>query len=553
MKKTVLFVTAIFSVISLSTLAQTKDEAIKKTLNERYESADTDLQSLISQETSNGDYYAAAGDNYLYWGEYDKAEAMFKKGTEAAPLNPLNFAGLGRLAWIKGETGQASTRFDEAVAIMTNKKNKVDKNTQQTTYLKMAEAYLQSKKKNLDGAITYINAAKPLNEKNPEFYIQLGDYYREFDKMDLSRAIEQYNKALEIDPKYTRALLRKGVLYVNVKNYNEGLKFYDEAIVQDPSFAPAYREKAELLYKAGRYKQAIESYEKYLELNKNCRVQQRFASFIFLTNEYDRAIQEIEKALPCNPDNLLLYRLLGYSYTEKDNLDKGNENMDKFLRLAAEKGTPEIIGSDYSYKAKLLQKSGQDSLAVEMLKSAVNKDPELIDIYEEIANIYQKQKKYDLAADYMQKKVDKSATPSELDFYYLGQFRYYSKQYSAADSAFAKAAPKYPDANVWRGRSLNKLETDPDVPVGLAKPYYEAFIKKVTADPKNVETFKKNLVEAYSYLGLLHGKQGNFDCSKAAWIKALELDPTNKVGNDVMKADKDLQAASEVNCVLITE
>lgn len=552
MKKTILFATAIFSVMGLNTLAQTKEEAIKKTLNERYESAESDLKTLISSETSNGDYYAAAGDNYLYWGEYQNAEEMFKKGIEVAPTNPLNFAGLGRLAWIKKDAPTATARFNEAVEIINNKKNKVDKGVQQTTYLKMAEVYLQQDNKNLESALGYINAALKINDKNPELYIQLGDYYKERDGIDLTSALEQYSKSLQIDSKYTRALLRKGVLYVNVKNYDEGLKYYNEAISQDPNFAPAYREKAELLYKAGRYKTAIESYGKYLELNQNCRVQQRYASFVFLTKDYSKAIEELEKALPCDPNNLYMYRLLGYSYTEVGNIDKGTQNMNTFFERATASGSPTIIGNDYAYKGKLLLKAGQDSLAIEMLKIAVEKDPQFVEGYGEIASIYNKQKNYGLAADYTQLKIEKSEKPEALDYYYLGQFRYFNKQYAEADAAFANALT-YPDANFWRGRSQNKLEVNPDEPVGLARPYHEAFIKEVGVDPARIEALKKYLVEAYCYLGLLHGKQGNFDCSKAAWLKALELDPTNKIANDVMTADKKLQAASELNCVLIAE
>jgi len=553
MKKTILFATALLVLFNVPGQAQTKEDAVKKTLNERYESAESDLNSLLSKESANGDLYAAAGDNYLYWGEFDKANALFKKGTEAAPTNPLNFAGLGRLAWLNGDATTATNRFNEAVAIITNKKNKVDKAVQQMAYLKMAEAYLQTDKKNLEGAIGFITPAQAINDKNPELYIQLGDYYRERDGIDLSNALGQYNKALELDPKYTRALLRKGVLYVNVKNYNEGLRYYNEAIVQDPNFAPAYREKAELLYLAGQYKSAIESYGKYLELNQNCRVQQRYASFIFLTKDYEKAIEELEKAQPCDPDNLYMFRLLGYAYTEVGNIEKGTENMDKFFEKATAKGSPEILGNDYAYKGKLLQKAGQDSLAIEMLKLAIEKDPEFVEGYGELATIYGKQKKYDLAADNYQKKIEKSEKPDELDYYYLGQYRYYNKQYAEADAAFANAAAKYPDANFWRGRSQNKLEVNADAPVGLAKPYHEAFIKQVSVDPKYIETYKKSLVEAYSYLGLLYGKQGNFSCSKAAWLKVIELDPTNKVANDVMTADKNLQAASEVGCVLIAE
>ena len=548
MKKTFVLA-ALFIAFGLSAFAQTREDAVRKTLNERYESAEADLKELIAREPANGDLYFAAGDNYLYWGEIEKAEAMYRKGMEVAPTNPSNYAGLGRVAYMRDDAAVNTAQFAKAVEIMNAKGNKIDKAIKQLTYLKMAEVYTQGEKKNLEGAIGYINAAMPLNDKNPEVYIQLGDYYAERDGMNLSNALMQYNKALEVSPKYTRAILRKGVLYVKVKNYDEGLNYYNEAIAVDPTFAPAYREKAELLYKAGRYNQAIEAYGKYLELNNNCRVQQRYASFVFLTKEYAKAVTELEKALPCNPDNTFIYRLLAYSYFETGDYAKSTENLDKFFAIATEKGKPTLLGSDYAYRGKLLSKSGQDSLAIDVLKMAIEKDTAFIDGYSDVAAIYFKQKKYDKAAEYYQMKVDKSKEAGPLDFYYLGQARYYNKEYALSDSSFSKATSKYPDAWFWRGRANNKLEVNPDAPVGLGKPFHEAYIMKVGNDPKALEANKKNLIESYSYLALLYGKQKSFDCSKAALMKVLEMDAANKVANDLMLGE-DIKKATEGNCVL---
>ncbi|MBL0314551.1 MAG: tetratricopeptide repeat protein [Flavobacteriales bacterium] len=550
MKKS--FVLALFfTVISVAQYdAQTREEAVKKTLNERFESAEADMKTLIEREPTNGDHYFAAGDNYLYWGEHQsEAETMYRKGIEVAPTNPLNYAGLGRLAWMKKDEAMANAQFAKAVEIMNTKSNKTDKTIKQMAYLKMAEVLLQPDNQKLDKAIEYINAALTINDKNPEVYIQLGDYYSLRDGINLSNAVMQYNKALEIDPTFLRANLRKGVLYTKVESYDEALNFYETAIGIDPTFAPAYREKAELLYKAQRYPAAIENYAKYLELNKSCRVEQRYASFVFLTKDYKKAITALEEALPCDPNNGFMYRLLGYSYYETGDFAKGMENMDKFFDIATKNGKPTILGSDYGYKGKLLSKSGQDSLALDVLKMAVEKDQEYIDGYAEIAAIYFKQKKYGDAAQYYQLKVDKSKEPSQLDYYYVGQARYFNKEYAIADEAFSKAISKYPDANFWRGRCNHKQEINPDEPVGLAKPYHEAYIKAVGTDPKRIEANKKNLIESYGYLGVLYGKQKNYDCSKAAWTKVLELDPAHKIANDVM-LDENIKAAPGT-CVLI--
>lgn len=543
MKSKIVLIAAMLFTVMTGSYAQTKADAVKKTLNERYESAEADLKELIAKEPSNGDLYFDAGDNYFYWGEIEEAEKMYRKGIEVAPTNPLNYAGLGRVAWINNNATVNTAQFSKAVEIMTTKSNKVSKPTQQLAYLKMAEVYLQSEQKNLPKALEYINTALGLGDANPEVYIQLGDYYSQRDGMNLSNAIMQYNKALEKDPKYTRALLRKGVLYVKVKSWDEGLNYYNEAINVDPNYAPAYREKAELLYKAGRYNPAIEAYAKYLELNNSCRVQQRYASFIFLTKDYKKAIEELERAKMCNPDNAIIHRLLGYSYYESSDFAKGRQYMDQFFVMAEATGKPTIVGSDYAYLGKLMTKTGQDSLALETLKLAVVKDTTYTEGYGDIAAVYFKQKKYDMAAEYYQQKVDKSEEKTPLDFYYLGQARYFNKEYVLSDSAFAQAVVKYPDANFWRGRANSRMELDPELPVGLAKPYYEAYIAKVGGDPKSIEVNKRNLIESYSYLGFLYYTQKAFDCSKAAWNKVIELDPANEKAK-VALTDKDIAAAA---------
>jgi len=553
-----------FVVLSFFSNAQSLVEATQKTSNERFESAESDLNALIASEPTNGANYAAAGYNYFYWGISDRddaaelekkiisSEKLFRKGMEVAPTNPLCYAGLGYLMAYKKDLAGSNAQFTKAEEIMSTKSNKVDKLIKQQAYLKMAEACLIDNNVQLDKAITYINTALAFNDQNPEVYIQLGDYYRLRDGINQSNSIAQYNKALEKDSKSTRAILRKGVLYKRVQNWDEGLKFYNEAIALDPSFAPAYREKAELLKDAGRYPQAIEAYARYKELNENCRVNQRYAMFVYLAKDYKNALVELEKSLPCNDKNEYMYRVLGYTCYETGDFAKGLQYIESYFNLAQASGKVKISGGDFGQKGKLLSKTGQDSLAIEFLKQAISADPGYLDGYNEIATIYNKQKKYADAANYFQQKIDKSASPDPRDYYLLGQSRYFNKEYQLADTAFATASAKYPDANFWRGRCNNRLEVNPDQPIaGLAKPFHEKFIRLVGTDSRVIEANKKNLIEAYNYLGVFYNLNKNFECSKAALIKTVELDAANKIATTLL-ADPNLVSAKGT-CELIPQ
>jgi tetratricopeptide (TPR) repeat protein len=557
-----LFLMSTFLVLSIFSNAQTLTEAIQKTLSERFEAADADLNALIAKEPTIGVNYAAAGYNNFYWGVSDQddaielaekmesAEKLFRKGMEVAPTNPLCFVGLGHLMAFRKDANGCSEQFTKAETIMNTKSNKVDKLVKQQALLKMAEACLIDNNVQLEKALVYLNTALPLNDKNPEVYIQLGDYYRLRDGINQSNAIAQYNKALEIDSKSTRAILRKGMLYKRVQNWDEGLNYYNEAIALDPSFAPAYREKAELLKDAGRYAQAIEAYAGYKEHNENCRVNQRYAMFVYLAKDYKNALVELEKALPCNDKNEYVYRVLGYTCYETGDYAKGLQYMDTYFNLAKESGKVKISGGDYGQKGKLLSKNGQDSLAVEMLKQAIAEDPTYVEGYNEVASILMKQKKYADAANYYQQKIDHSETPAALDFYYLGQSRYRNKEYVLADTAFAQAASKYPDANFWRGRCKNGMEANPDQPeAGLAKPYHEKFIQLVGGDVRSIEANKKNLMEAYNYLGIYYLIKKDYECSRAAINKTLELDPANKIAT-TLASDENVSKATGT-CELI--
>jgi tetratricopeptide (TPR) repeat protein len=557
-----LFLLSAMMVLLCASNAQTLVEATQKTLSERFESAESDLNTIISKEPTIGANYAAAGYNYFYWGISDQddavelsekmasAEKLFRKGMEVAPASPLCFIGLGQLmAFRKDATGCAG-QFTKAEEIMNTKSNKVDKLTKQQAYVKMAEACLMDNNVQLEKAIVYLNTALPFNDKNPEVYIQLGDYYRLRDGINQSNAIAQYNKALEIDSKSTRAILRKGVLYKRVQNWDEGLNYYNEAIALDPSFAPAYREKAELLKDAARYSQAIEAYARYKELNENCRVNQRYAMFVYLAKDYKNALVELEKALPCNDKNEYMYRVLGYTCYETGDYAKGLQYMDAYFNLAKASGKVKISGGDYGQKGKLLSKSGQDSLAVEMLKQAISEDPTYIEGYNDVATILMKQKKYAEAAGYYQQKIERSESPAPLDYYYLGQSRYRNKEYQLADTAFAMATSKYPDANFWRGRCKNGMEVNPDQPeAGLAKPYHEKFISLVSGDARSIEANKKNLMEAYNYLGIYYLIKKDYECSRAAINKTLELDPANKIAT-TLASDENIAKATGT-CQLI--
>ena len=563
--KILLALVVIFTHFNVLAQTPTIAAANLKKQNERFELASGEYNKLIQfsgaamarQEDGAAQQlalcYYEKGDNYLLWAQsemdndairqekIDSATMMFDKGIKVMETHPLNHVGLARAAAFKQDVTTFSTKLVYAQELIANKKNKISKELAQDALLAIAAAYNQfGTKGDLSKTIVILNDVLKRNPNNKELYVIWGDYEdaaRAFasgiEASNLSNAIAKYNKAIELDPLYTVAVLKKGKLYKQVENWDEALKFYNEAIKIDQSFAPAYREKAELLKSAGRYSQAVEAYAKYLSLNNSCSVSQRYATFLFLTKEYASAVKEIEKTIPCNPNNIVMYRVLGYACLETGDYAKGLENIDKFFTMAND---PKVVtGRDYAIKGKLLARLGQDSVGVNMIVQAMKMDTSYKNGYDDIIEIYKK--KYDKAAYWYEQKI-KNVPTKPLDLFNWGQNLYLAKNYTRADSVFTLVENNFLEATLMRAKANNRLEAADNFQ-GLGKPFFEKYIQLVGGAPESIEKNKKGLLDAYDYLGVYFLKKEEDACAKAAWAVVLKLDPNHKRANEMM-AQKEL-------------
>jgi len=548
-------------------LAQTPTIAAAnlKKQNERFELASSEYNRLIQfsgaamarQEEGAAQQlalcYFEKGDNYLLWAQseidndairkekIDSAAMMFEKGIKVMETHPLNHVGVARVNAFNKDVVGMNTKLTYAQELINNKKNKISKELAQDALLAIAATYNQfGTKEDLAKTIVILNDVLKRNPNNKELFVIWGDYEdasRAFasgiEASNLSNAIAKYNKAIELDPLYTVAVLKKGKLYKQVENWDEALKFYNEAIKIDQNFAPAYREKAELLKSAGRYSQAVEAYAKYLSLNNSCSVSQRYATFLFLTKEYASAVKEIEKTIPCNPNNIVMYRVLGYACLETGDYAKGLENIDKFFNMAND---PKVVtGRDYAIKGKLLARLGQDSIGVNMIVQAMKMDTSYKNGYDDIIEIYKK--KYDKAAYWYEQKI-KNVPTKPLDLFNWGQNLYLAKNYTRADSVFTLVENNFLEATLMRAKANNRLEAADNFQ-GLGKPFFEKYIQLVGGAPESIEKNKKGLLDAYDYLGVYFLKKEEDACAKAAWAVVLKLDPNHKRANEMM-AQKEL-------------
>ncbi len=561
--KTKLSIAAVLFTVAAN--AQTLNDIIIKTDNERYEAAASDFVALISKEPAKGENYFYYGENFFKNDDLDNANIQYQKGSEVNATNPLNYVGLGKVLWYRGKEADAKAMFFKAATLGANKNAEVMRKT--------AEAYIYAPNKNLDEAINLLNNAIKIDPKNSMNYILLGDAQLEKNPTDGSGPIKSYQKASELNPKSTLGILREGKLYQRGRNYNLALDFYNKAIGIDANFAPAHREIAEIYMMAGKSSKAIESWKKYLELNNSNDARYRYMTALFYNKQYTEAINEGENLKKGGYNNYTIERLLGWAYGEMGNKNdttaysKGLRSLNQFFELVKDKPDFKYLPGDYKYRGMLLSKTGKDSLGTLEIEKAIALDPAAnCDLYGDIARIWIRIKNYNKAISAFEKKAGCTKGLDGQDHFDLGKAYYFSggaKQREAvtikdaklklakeaeatpffvkADSSFSKLIllkPAFPAGYYWKGRVETYL--DPKNEMWLSKPHFEKALELAKPEEKT-GTYKSNTIEALEYLGYYHFVKNNnkINPDSDKYFNELKtLDPANEKAKNYFNPPK---------------
>jgi tetratricopeptide (TPR) repeat protein len=129
------------------------------------------------------------------------------------------------------------------------------------------------------------------------------------------RAIDDYNKAIRLNPKYAIGFYNRGLAYLRKGSTDRAIEDFNEAIRLNPKYtnafinrAIAYREKAQWDFDAylaeGRYEDlASQDLDRAIRLDPNNIFAFRHRAVINTRMQrYDRAIQDFDQAIRLNPD-----------------------------------------------------------------------------------------------------------------------------------------------------------------------------------------------------------------------------------------------------------
>ncbi len=154
------------------------------------------------------------------------------------------------------------------------------------------------------------------------------------DKGDFDKAIQNYDKAIELKPDFFGAYNNRGVAYVAKRDFDKAIQNYDKAIELKPDYADAYYNRG-IAYVAKRdFDKAIQNYDKAIELKPDYAKAYNNRGVAYgKKRDFDKAIQNYDKAIELKPDYAKAYNNRGLAYGKKRDFDKAIQDFTTTIEL----------------------------------------------------------------------------------------------------------------------------------------------------------------------------------------------------------------------------
>ena len=524
MKKLILG--AAFVITAQLLFSQTLKEGVAQLEGENVAAAKSTFNGILKQDPNNAGAWFYLGQIAFLDDKLDSAAWYFGKAKGVSSDNYYSLVGAGIVQLEQNKAAEADKSFAKA-------KKSVRGAEIPAVLALIGNAYLQANHPNPDKAAAAYLAARDLDNKNPRYFVGYGDAL--LAKGSIGDALSSYELASnkdkdnpEILMKIARAYYKNGVQDIAIEQLESGIKKF-------PNYSPAYKELYQLYFQKGQYSKVTPLLEKYVALvGDDVEQRARLVKFLcFQAKDYKKSAEEAKIVLQKQPNNYAMHRWQAWSYFELGEYQQSFDASKKFFEMV---GTRPVYASDHEYYAKAATKLNNTDVAIENFKKVVALDSTRTDVYDLVAKAYYEGKKWPEAEASYQAKLN-SGKPNSQDWYYLGMSRYQQNKNVEADSAFAnltRLQPTYATGWLMRARSNNRL--DPERKTFQAKPFYEKYIELAASD---AEKNKKQLIEAYNYMGYYFSQNDDLNSSVVQYEKSLAFDPANE---EAKKALEQLKA-----------
>ncbi len=388
---------------------------------------------------------------YYQQREYEKAKDYYLAAIRKNP-EPLYYVNIGLNCTEQKRYDEAIQYYENALTI--NPEYAVAH--AELAWAKLSKYYSEGKSDRtlLQDALVHYKESIRIDPNKFDYfhYCGLGEVYWQLENMD--KAIECFERSIELGPDHSRAYNGLGNVYFAKKDYHKALEYYLEAQKKDPNNY-FYAENIGNCYKQLKeWDQAITHYKKALELNPRDDITISFLGEIYYQiNEYEKAGKYFEEAMSINSNNDLHQYWMGMIFSAQAQWDNATSYFKKAIELNPQNDYSLYELSFVYFNKGLLRES------VELLLKAVNVRPTDPLYYDKLSLIYSRLKKWNEAEKYAKLADEKARAINQNDDSYRrslalvynekGLQHFHYGQYQEAIEEYRKALNIKEDATYY--------------------------------------------------------------------------------------------------------
>jgi type IV pilus assembly protein PilF len=191
----------------------------------------------------------------------------------------------------------------------------------------------------------------------------------------LEPALEQLQKAHELDPKDPMILNHLGLAYFFLKEYNLAILNLNKAVSLKPDFTEAHNNLGRAYIEVKNFNQArkhLSTAAQDLTYISKDKVWLNLGLSYFHENQYEKSLNYFVKSISYNRDNCLAYNYYGRSLLETEDYKKAVTALDQAIYHCRKRGLDE----PHYYGAISLYRLGYKSKALARLKEGRKLFPE---------------------------------------------------------------------------------------------------------------------------------------------------------------------------------
>lgn len=203
-------------------------------------------------------------------------------------------------------------------------------------------------------AINAYNKAIELNPGYIEVWMDKG--HALLAEKRLIEAIDAFDKAIKIDPWNAKAWSGKGYTLKEMGEIylKDAILAFDKAIEFDPFYFNAWSGKGSILFEIGNYDETIKVCDKALEINPfDIKMSRNKSSALFRLNHYEEAIKASDRTIKlCSQYAFSWYKEYEKLYVS-GKYDEASRAYDRYLELMEENSTIHNIRGDAAFNSAL--------------------------------------------------------------------------------------------------------------------------------------------------------------------------------------------------------